>query len=63
MNHIKGKELIKQVIANALNDTERMKCPVTKALMLALEEYVDMGCQLSKLPWFKGLNFEMLEES
>jgi hypothetical protein len=27
MNHVKGKELIKQVIANALNDTERMKCP------------------------------------
>jgi hypothetical protein len=30
--------------------------------MSALSDYVEMGLPLSKLSWFKGLNFELLED-
>ncbi|MDR2192762.1 MAG: hypothetical protein LBO62_07805 [Endomicrobium sp.] len=55
-------EAIIKAFSAMFADEERMKCPVSKALILSLEEYVNLGYKLSELSWFRGLNFEVLEK-
>ncbi|MDR3113258.1 MAG: hypothetical protein LBU09_02680 [Endomicrobium sp.] len=56
------KGVITRAFENVKRDKERMNCPIAEALIYALEEYVKQGRKLSELSWFKGLNFEALEE-
>ena len=53
--------IIEKAIQLVLENDELMQHPVAYATITALQEFVDNGGKLSELPWFKGLNFELLE--
>ncbi|MCA6069860.1 MAG: hypothetical protein LE180_01890 [Endomicrobium sp.] len=56
-------DIINNAISSVLAKQEVQDCPISKAFMKAIQEYVRLGYNLSELSWFKGLNFESIENS
>jgi len=54
--------MLLDILNKMLDDKEAMQHPVAYATVMALKQYVEQGGKLSNLPWFKGLNLELLEE-
>jgi hypothetical protein len=56
-------DIINNAISSILAKQEAQGCPISKAFMEAIQEYVRLGYNLSELSWFKGLNFEPIENN
>ena len=49
------------IINELMKSEQYQKNPVARAAIVAFKKYIEQGGKLSALPWFKGLNFEIME--